>query len=157
MQTRALSLLVISLLLFSFQGIKSDYYVFQYPNQSDTRLRLNLSGFGNFSQEYRSNDYVIKATSSDQIDLSIIYYKMTKEEEVNSNMFFEDAREQEFQYIDKTITTKAGVHMHEFEHYAISKTNPSMYVIVRFSKNNYTRNDSLLIQQMIHSVKYDTK
>ena len=157
MQLKSLSLLLSAMFLSSFQSSNSDYYVFQYPNQSETRLRLNLTGFENFSQEYRGNDYQVKATSADQINMSIIYYKLTKEEELNSNIFFEDAREQEFQYIDKTVTTKAGVRMHEFEHYAISKVNASMYVIVRFSKNNYSRNDSLLIQKMIHSVRYDVK
>jgi uncharacterized protein YfkK (UPF0435 family) len=80
---------------------------------------------------------------------------MNKEESKKSNDLFADAKENEFHYIHKTVTCKEGVSLREFNLYGISKVDEQMYVIVHFSKENYSKNDSLQITKMLHSLRYE--
>jgi hypothetical protein len=82
---------------------------------------------------------------------------MNKEESKKSNEFFADAKENEFHYIHKTVTCKEGVSLHEFNLYGVSKVDEQMFVIVHFSKENYSKNDSLQITKMLHSLKYENE
>jgi hypothetical protein len=129
--------------------------VFQYPNQVKSKLRVNLHGFDNFSQEFRGKDYLVQSISNKHISFSILYYVMNKEESKKSNEFFADAKENEFHYIHQTVTCKEGVSLREFNLYGVSKVDEQMYVIVHFSKENYSKNDSLQITKMLHSLRYE--
>jgi hypothetical protein len=145
----------IALLCTSLQTSHQEYYVFQYPNVDKSKLRVNLSGFENFEQEYRGQDYLVQSKSNSQIHFNVLYYSLNKDEAKKSNQFIDDAKENEFQYIDKAIHCKEGFSTRELNMYAISKVNEKMFVIVHFSKENYSSNDSLAINQMIHSVSYE--
>ncbi len=129
--------------------------MFQYPNQVKSKLRVNLHGFDNFSQEFRGKDYLVQSISNKHISFSILYYVMNKEESKKSNEFFADAKENEFHYIHQTVTCKEGVSLREFNLYGVSKVDEQMYVIVHFSKENYSKNDSLQITKMLHSLRYE--
>ena len=155
MQTKLFLLLFIAIFTCSFQTISNEYYVFQYPNQVKSKLRVSLHGFENFSQEFRGKDYLVQSISNKHISFSILYYVMNKEESKKSNDLFADAKENEFHYIHKTVTCKEGVSLREFNLYGISKVDEQMYVIVHFSKENYSKNDSLQITKMLHSLRYE--
>ena len=155
MQTKLFLLLFIAIFSCSFQSTTNEYNIFQYPNQDKSKLRVNLHGFENFSQEFRGKDYLVQSISNKHISFSILYYVMNKDESKKSNAFFDDAKENEFHYIDKTVTCKEGVSLREFNLYGISKVDEQMFVIVHFSKENYSINDSLQIRKMLHSLRYE--
>ena len=129
--------------------------MFQYPNQVKSKLRVDLHGFENFSQEFRGKDYLVQSISNKHISFSILYYVMNKEESKKSNEFFADAKENDFHYIHQTVTCKEGVSLNEFNLYGVSKVDEQMFVIVHFSKENYSKNDSLQITKMLHSLRYE--
>jgi hypothetical protein len=116
---------------------------------------VDLHGFENFSQEFRGKDYLVQSISNKHISFSILYYVMNKEESKKSNEFFADAKENDFHYIHQTVTCKEGVSLNEFNLYGVSKVDEQMFVIVHFSKENYSKNDSLQITKMLHSLRYE--
>ncbi|MGV3611215.1 MAG: hypothetical protein ACO1N0_09725 [Fluviicola sp.] len=74
-----LSILAIGLLSFKLADL--ELIEFSYPKRENTTISINIDEFKLFTKEWRGSDYYYSAGSKNGIVCSVLYYKLTDEEQ----------------------------------------------------------------------------